>query len=125
MRRVRPYALRLARNVTALRGLTDFEQTARMPDYAGNPAGMTVHEFHDVQLYGGLAGLLIGGVWFALELPLGAILLVILSPGGFFYPLLWLRGRVRQRQHAITVALPDLLICWQSVYRRVWASISL
>ena len=40
---VRPYALRLASNVTALRGLTDFEKTARMLDYAGNPAGMTVH----------------------------------------------------------------------------------
>ena len=106
---VRPYALRLASNVTALRGLTDFEKTARMLDYAGNPAGMTVHEFHGVQLYGGLAGLLIGGVWFALGLPLGAILLVILPLGGFFYPLLWLRGRVKQRQHAITVALPDLL----------------
>jgi tight adherence protein C len=108
-RLVRPLALRLADGFGLLRGLSDPAQLSQQLDDAGNPRGITAHEFYGVQVYALLAGLLIGVVWMLLELPLAPFVVVLLPIGGFYYPRLWLRGRVRRRQHLITIALPDLL----------------
>ena len=107
-RLVRPWALRLA-DFSLLQGLSEPEKIARQLDYAGNPGGITAHEFYGVQVYGLVAGLAIGSLWLLLGLPFGVLLLFLLPIFGFYYPRLWLRGKVRRRQHAITVALPDLL----------------
>jgi tight adherence protein C len=108
-RLVRPLALRLADSFGALRGLSDPVQLARQLDYANHPAGLTAHELYGVQLYFALVGLLTGGLWFYLGMPFGPIALLSLPIAGFYAPRLWLRGKVRRRQRAITVALPDLL----------------
>lgn len=106
---VRPAALWLADHISLLRSFTDFARIAQQLNYAGNLHRVTPREIHGVQLYGGLAGLLIGSVWSVLGLPFGIVLLVVLSLGGFYAPLAWLHLAVKRRQNAITLALPDLL----------------
>lgn len=53
--------------------------------------------------------LLVGVLWLYGGLPLGPFALILLPISGFCWPLLWLRTKVRRRQQAISVALPDLL----------------
>jgi tight adherence protein C len=106
---VRPVALRLAEHVSLLRGLTDPVKTAQRLDYAGNPGNLTTDELYGVQLCGTLAGLLLGTLLLASGLPFSQFGILLLPLTGFLLPQLWLRRKVRQRQHAISVALPDLL----------------
>src|SRR5579859_2644423 len=96
-RLVRPLALRCA-NFSLLRGLSDSELIAQQLDYAGNPSGITAHEFYGVQVYGLVAGLIIG----LPLLQLSVLFTFVLPILGFYYPRLWLRGKLRRRQHAIT-----------------------
>lgn len=106
---VRPLALKFADGFGVFRGILDQNKIARQLDFAGNPGGMTAHEFYGVQLYAALVGLIVGVIWLYSGLPLGAFALILLPLGGFFWPSFWLRGKVKKRQHAISVALPDLL----------------
>jgi tight adherence protein C len=105
---VKPFALRLA-NFSLLRVLTDLQKVGQQLNYAGNPAGMTAHELYGAQVFGAIVGLVIGLAWASLGLPFSQFALFLLPIGGFYYPSLWLRGRVQRRQRAITVALPDML----------------
>jgi tight adherence protein C len=102
---VRPYALRLADKVDLLRGFTDYPSVARQLDYAGNPLGMTPHEFYGVQLFSTLVTLFIGVLWFV---GIGSIAL-ILPIVGFIFPHLWLRGKAKERQEAIKNTLPQFV----------------
>ncbi|MCU0495378.1 MAG: type II secretion system F family protein [Chloroflexaceae bacterium] len=106
---VRPLALWFSDNLGFLRVFTDFQKVAKQLDYAGNPRGMTPREFYGVQVYGGLAGLLVGFLWLQLGLPFGVAALVLLPLFGYAYPAMWLKGKVKRRQQAISVSLPDLL----------------
>ncbi|MBC8161318.1 MAG: type II secretion system F family protein [Roseiflexaceae bacterium] len=106
---VRPSALKLADHVGILRGMTDSEKIATQLDYAGNPGGITAHEFYGIQMFSLIACAIAGGLWMGLGLPFGPPVLVLMPVFGFVYPQLWLRGKVRRRQRAITIALPDLL----------------
>lgn len=108
-RRVRPLAVWLAKNVDVLRGMSDPVKIAQKLNYAGNPSGITANEFYGVQLYTCFAGLIVSLAYLYIGLPLAQVVIILLPIGGFFYPVLWLRGKVRRRQHAISVALPDLL----------------
>jgi tight adherence protein C len=105
---VRPFARRLS-GFGLLRVLVDTPRIERELVYAGNPAGMDADEFYGVQVYGALVGLLVGALWLLSGLFFGAYALALLPIAGFYYPRLWLSGRVKRRQAAITVALPDLL----------------
>lgn len=106
---VRPLALRFANSFGLLRGLMDPAKIGQQLEYAGSPHGITAHEFYGIQLYGAFIGFLAGWFWFLIGLPLRPLALVGLPIVGFFLPRLWLRRRVRRRQHAVSVALPDLL----------------
>jgi tight adherence protein C len=108
-RTVRPIMLSLANNVTVLRGLVNTAKVSRQLDYAGNPGNITANELYGIQLCCGMLGLFFG-VWLViLKIPLSQILAIVMPVFGFMYPSFWLRGKVRRRQHAISVALPDLL----------------
>jgi tight adherence protein C len=106
---VRPTALRLADGFRLLRGLSDSASIARKLDYAGNPGGMTAHEFYGVQVYWACAGLVVGLLLVVFGLPFSELLMLLLPLAGFFGPLLWLRGRAKRRQRTISITLPDLL----------------
>jgi tight adherence protein C len=108
-RLVRPAARVLARHVTIFRILSDDVKVQRRLDYAGNPHQLTPFEFYGLQVYGATAGLAVAFLWTLIGLPGGTLFMLALPFLGFFYPVLWLRGKARKRQAAITIALPDLL----------------
>jgi tight adherence protein C len=106
---IRPVALRLADTITVLRGFSEPDKMTRQLNYAGNIHGITAHELYGLQLLCMLSGLLVSLLFFLLGLPFRVVLLVLLTPGGFFGPQLWLHMQIKRRQNAITLALPDLL----------------
>lgn len=106
---IRPAARWFAEHFTALRGLTDPVKTSQRLDYAGNPANMSVDEFYGMQVYFTLIGLVLGTLMLLSGLPFSQFGILLLPLVGFFLPQLWLRGKVKRRQHAISVTLPDLL----------------
>lgn len=106
---IKPSALKLARMFGSLRNSSSQTDVLKQLDYAGNPGNITPDELFGTQLFGATIGLIIGGLWHYIGLPFGAIFFLLLPIVGFMYPRLWLRGKVRRRQHAISIALPDLL----------------
>jgi len=79
---------------------------------AGEPRGMSVDRLLTVKMLIVL-GMSLGTGLVALVSPLGLgrvlLLGLILVPGGFFLPDLWLSSRVESRKDAIRRALPDML----------------
>ena len=102
---IRSYALVLADRVGVLRGLTNYDQNARLLNYAGNPLKITPHEFYGIQLCSIFGGLLFGLAWSGF-FPVGLLIFPII---GFFYPTFWLKGLAQKRQRAITNELPDFI----------------
>lgn len=108
-RTLRPLALRLGRDFGVLQGFVDGAKVARQLNYAGNPGGIDAQELYGIQVCGAVGGLLFGVMLLSLGFPFAKILMIVLPVVGFLYPQLWLSGKVKQRQRAISVALPDLL----------------
>jgi tight adherence protein C len=105
----RPAAWWLADHLPWLRRLVDEARVERQLTYAGRCYGLTAHELYGIQLYYMLIGLLVGGLYGLLQLPFEIVPLIVLPLVGFWGPRGWLRHATRQRQQAITLALPDLL----------------
>jgi tight adherence protein C len=88
------------------------QSTEMMLLQAGQPGRLSALDFFGLRL---LFVLLAGGICFLLlrgqALSLGVMLRDCIIAGviGYFIPWLWLRGRVRSRQHEIERALPDAL----------------
>ena len=87
------------------------EATRQMLIHAGNPGGLTVLDFYGLRL---LTGLFMGAGWFVLAIrraPFASALFSapIIAGIGFFFPVVWLRGRIERRKHDITRALPNAL----------------
>lgn len=79
---------------------------------AGYPAGLTVEQVLVLKLLGLCSGILwVPTVFMVLGLhgPLSVIVLGVLWVGSFFLPDVLLGRAIDARQHAITVALPDVL----------------
>jgi len=77
---------------------------------AGHPGGLSAVEFVALRW---LAAVLLGGIGFLVSLHRGVgkgvYWGIALGMVGYFYPLIWLNGRVRARQKEILRALPDVL----------------
>jgi len=88
------------------------EATRHNLDLAGNPNNWHAAEFFGIR---GLSALLLAALTFALTVlanaNFGQQLLFTLVMGllGFFFPVLWLRSRIRRRQREIVKTLPDAL----------------
>ena len=106
-----PLLLRVLRMLGRLAPKGSVERTREMLVQAGEPGGLTVLDFLGLRL---LSLVLLGGGYFWLAgqaLPTATALrnTVIFAGLGYFLPRLWLRRRVRQRQHEIIRAFPDAL----------------
>ncbi len=91
--------------------LANVENTRRLLVQAGEPWGMTALDFLGLRV---LSLVLLGGGYFllaghALSFTVALRNALLLAALGFFLPALWLRQRVRSRQHEIARALPDAL----------------
>lgn len=89
-------------------------ETTRKLELGGNPgridaATFLASRFVVAVVFGGL--LLLIGIFSATPWPLGRIVLVvtIFSAIGFFFPQLWLQGRINRRQDEVRKAMPDAL----------------
>ncbi len=89
------------------------EDTTRKLELAGNPGGIDAATFLASRFvvsatFGGLL-LLVGLV--APNWPISRIILIvaIFTVIGFFFPQLWLQGRINRRQHDVRKAMPDAL----------------
>lgn len=90
------------------------QETTRKLELAGSPGRIDastflVTRFIVAAFFGGL--LLLIGTLSATPWPFGRIVLVvgIFTTLGFFFPQLWLQGRINRRQHEVRKAMPDAL----------------
>lgn len=79
---------------------------------AGKPGNLTVNDFLGLKLAGAIA-FGIGATVLALMMGLPFLALLIAPVGGavlgFFFPNIWLKGKISSRQTEIGLALPDVL----------------
>lgn len=109
-RRIRPLARRIAPRFGFLQPLIQPRTTAAHLAYAGNPLGLDQELLLGIQILGGLfLGLLGVLAGFPRGLAAGMAVTAAFTVGGALYPLVWLDSRARERQQAITRAVPDAL----------------
>jgi tight adherence protein C len=113
-RTLRPLANRLSGSVSRVTSSSFSERTEKRLALAGNPGELRVGDWLGIKAIGAIVGAIIGFllaffVLFAgqpLFAPIGAIVGGVF---GFTIPEFWLGGRVKKRQHAILLMIPDTL----------------
>ena len=95
---------------------TSFTQTTeKRLALAGNPGDLRVADWLGIKAVGAILGAILFGVLFLvlgllkLPLPIQVVMVVIGLFFGYTLPEFWLGGRVRARQHAILLQIPDAL----------------
>jgi tight adherence protein C len=111
-RTLRPLANRASGMVARVTSQSFTERTEKRLALAGYPGNLRVGDWLGIKAIGALIG---GGVFFLLIGILGGNLLGGIGLGvvgvmlGYMLPEFWLGGRVRARQHAILLQIPDAL----------------
>jgi tight adherence protein C len=111
-RTLRPLMARLSGTVARLTSTSFTERTTKRLALAGNPGNLRTADWLGVKA----AAAVIGGVVMFLIFGLaggnilfGILLGVVGVAIGYIVPEFWLGGRVRKRQHAILLSIPDAL----------------
>lgn len=114
-RTLRPLAGRLSGSVSRLTSSSFTDRTEKRLALAGNPGDLRVADWLGIKAI----GTIIGGVLFfflfaivgVLGFPfaIGALMGLIGALFGYTIPEFWLGGRVKKRQHAILLMIPDAL----------------
>ena len=114
-RTIRPIAARLS-GATSRVASTSFTQTTeKRLALAGNPGGLRTADWLGIKAVGAIVGagifILIFGIIGVLGLPpiLRLVMIPIGAMFGYTIPEFWLGGRVRKRQKAILLMIPDAL----------------
>ncbi|MGZ8439002.1 MAG: type II secretion system F family protein, partial [Candidatus Limnocylindrales bacterium] len=114
-RTLRPLVKRLSGGVSRVTSSNFSERTEKRLALAGNPGDMRVADWLGIKAIGTVVG---GILFFLLFVVVGVmklpfvLALVMTAVGallGFTLPEFWLGGRVRKRQHAILLMIPDAL----------------
>ncbi len=114
-RTLRPLALRLSGSMSRVTTVSFSEQTEKRLALAGNPGDLRVADWLVIKAIGAIIG---GIVFFLLMvvvniLGLPTIVGILLTPVGalmgYTLPEFWLGGRVKARQKAILLMIPDAL----------------
>jgi tight adherence protein C len=114
-RTVRPIANRLSNYVARVTSTSFTQQTEKRLALAGNPGDMRVADWLGIKAVGAVIGAILFFVLFVvfnimgLPLPVGLVMVVVGLFLGYTLPEFWLGGRVRARQHAILLQIPDAL----------------
>ena len=112
-RTLRPLFARLSGFVSRLSSTSFSEQTEKRLALAGNPGELRVADWLGIKVVGAFVFAIVFFLLFNFALsvgPLMAILLGLAGTGiGYIAPEFWLSGRIRQRQKAILVMIPDTL----------------
>ncbi len=114
-RTIRPLVSRLSGSVSRVTSTSFSERTEKRLALAGNPGDMRVADWLGIKAVGTIVGTVLFFFLFVvvgiLKFPF-LIGLVMTAVGGLFgytAPEFWLGGRVRKRQHAILLMIPDAL----------------
>ncbi len=114
-RTLRPLAARLSSSVSRVTSSSFTERTEKRLALAGNPGDIRVADWLGVKAIGAIIG---AGLFFflfavvgVLGFPflIGVLLSLIGALFGYTIPEFWLGGRVKKRQHAILLLIPDAL----------------
>ncbi len=114
-RTLRPLAKRLSGSMSRVTSTSFTERTEKRLALAGNPGDMRVADWLGIKAIGTIIG---GILFFVLFVVIGllgfpfVIGLVMTAVGallGYTVPEFWLGGRVKKRQHAILLMIPDAL----------------
>lgn len=114
-RTLRPLVKRLSGSVSRVTSSNFTERTEKRLALAGNPGDMRVADWLGIKAIGTIVG---GILFFLLFVVVGLMdlpfVIALLMTGvgallGYTLPEFWLGGRVRKRQHAILLMIPDAL----------------
>src|SRR5512140_1120351 len=114
-RTVRPLAARLSGWVCTITSTSFTQQTEKRLALAGNPGDLRTADWLGIKAVGALVG---AGVFFLLFMIVGVldlpfVLRLVMIPIGLMFgytiPEFWLGGRVKKRQKAILLQIPDAL----------------
>jgi tight adherence protein C len=114
-RTLRPVVMGLSARMTRMASSSFRERTEKRLALAGNPGNLRVADWLGIKavaaIVGGALFLFLFGVLGVLELP--AVLRIVMGAVGLMFgytiPEFWLGGRVKKRQHAILLQIPDTL----------------
>jgi tight adherence protein C len=114
-RTLRPLASRLSNSMSRVASSSFQERTEKRLALAGNPGNLRVADWLGIKAVGAV----VGGVLFvflffvagvlSLPLPFRVVMVFVGILFGYTIPEFWLGGRVRKRQHAILLQIPDAL----------------
>jgi len=110
-RTLRPLVARLSASTSRYTSSTFAERTERRLALAGNPGDLRVADWLGIKAVAAIVGAIVLFIVFTLlsgfpiNIAFGAVGGII----GYIAPEFWLSGRVRRRQHAILLAIPDAL----------------
>jgi tight adherence protein C len=114
-RTLRPLAKRLSGGVSRVTSSNFSERTEKRLALAGNPGDMRVADWLGIKAIGTIVGAILFFLLFVvlglLKFPfmIGLLMTGVGALFGYTVPEFWLGGRVRKRQHAILLMIPDAL----------------
>jgi len=111
-RTVRPLAQRLSRIVARFTSATQAGRTEKRLAMAGNPANLRTGDFLGLKAVVAIACAAIASVAFGLlrgDVVFGGLMALLFGGVGFLAPEFWLGRRIKARQKAILLAIPDTL----------------
>jgi tight adherence protein C len=114
-RTLRPFANRLSGGVSRVTSTSFSDRTEKRLALAGNPGDLRVGDWLGIKAIGAIVGaILFFFLFFIVGLlgfpaPIGLVMTVIGGVFGYTIPEFWLGGRVKKRQKAILLMIPDAL----------------
>src|SRR5262245_11797189 len=114
-RTLRPLAARLSGSVSRVTSSSFSETTEKRLALAGNPGDMRVADWLGIKAIGAIVGAVLFFILFVVlnvlgfPLVINFVMVVIGGIFGFIIPEFWLGRKVRARQHAILLMIPDAL----------------
>jgi tight adherence protein C len=114
-RTLRPLVARLSGSVARVTSSSFSDRTEKRLALAGNPGDLRVADWLGIKAVGAIVGAVLFFLLFvilgfmALPVPLNFLMILIGLLFGYTAPEFWLGGRVRKRQKAILLMIPDSL----------------
>jgi tight adherence protein C len=112
-RTLRPFAARLSQASARYTSSSFTDRTEKRLALAGNPGEIRVADWLGVKAVGAVVGAILFFLLFQFVFGTGFVLAVVGGAigvaVGYIAPEFWLSGRVRKRQHAILLQIPDAL----------------
>ncbi len=114
-RTLRPLAARLSGSVARVASTSFSQSTEKRLALAGNPGDLRVSDWLGIKAIGTIVGVVVFVLLFVvpgvigLPVPVNFLMLIVGGMFGYTMPEFWLGGRVRKRQKAILLMIPDAL----------------